>query len=304
MADFAPTPGSRAGHAIKAILNLLPLFTSLVKGLVPKSGGGTTNFLRADGTWAAPAGSGLTVLRSYLAGLGLSMASNTVVGIAAGVAADSANAVMMTLSAFQKSTAGAWTSGSGNNGMGNGLTIANSTWYHVILANNGGTPDVYLDTSATGANIPTGITDTKVRRIGSFLTDGSAHIIAFSQNGDEFLWNVPVGDVNVTNLGTAATSYTLSVPLGVVVNAIGNLKASQALAGNVMLASSLAVASQAADTPTGNEQVSIVTAAQPASSTFNIRTNTSSQIRAIASGANTTLQVATWGWIDRRGRDA
>lgn len=31
-------------------------FTSALKGLVPASGGGTSNFLRADGTWAAPAG--------------------------------------------------------------------------------------------------------------------------------------------------------------------------------------------------------------------------------------------------------
>jgi hypothetical protein len=34
----------------------LPLFTSTDPGLAPLSGGGTTNFLRADGTWAAPAG--------------------------------------------------------------------------------------------------------------------------------------------------------------------------------------------------------------------------------------------------------
>jgi len=31
-------------------------FTSLLAGYVPLSGGGTTNFLRADGSWAAPAG--------------------------------------------------------------------------------------------------------------------------------------------------------------------------------------------------------------------------------------------------------
>ena len=35
----------------------LPLFTSVANGAVPLSGGGTTNFLRADGTWAAPVGS-------------------------------------------------------------------------------------------------------------------------------------------------------------------------------------------------------------------------------------------------------
>lgn len=36
----------------------VPNFTSTLSGTVPASGGGTTNFLRADGTWAAPAGGG------------------------------------------------------------------------------------------------------------------------------------------------------------------------------------------------------------------------------------------------------
>jgi hypothetical protein len=41
----------------------LNLFTPSLQGLVPASGGGTTNFLRADGTFAAPAGtSGITAL--------------------------------------------------------------------------------------------------------------------------------------------------------------------------------------------------------------------------------------------------
>jgi len=39
---------------------LLNTFTSSLKGLAPASGGGTTNFLRADGTWAA-AGGGNTI---------------------------------------------------------------------------------------------------------------------------------------------------------------------------------------------------------------------------------------------------
>jgi hypothetical protein len=37
---------------------VLPLVSSTDAGLAPASGGGTTNFLRADGTWAAPAGGG------------------------------------------------------------------------------------------------------------------------------------------------------------------------------------------------------------------------------------------------------
>ena len=39
---------------------LLDAFTSSLKGLAPASGGGTTNFLRADGTWTAPPTGGVT----------------------------------------------------------------------------------------------------------------------------------------------------------------------------------------------------------------------------------------------------
>lgn len=35
------------------VTTLLDVFTTSLKGVVPASGGGTTNFLRADGTWAA-----------------------------------------------------------------------------------------------------------------------------------------------------------------------------------------------------------------------------------------------------------
>ncbi len=38
--------------------SLLDTFTSALKGVAPSSGGGTLNFLRADGTWAAPPGTG------------------------------------------------------------------------------------------------------------------------------------------------------------------------------------------------------------------------------------------------------
>jgi len=40
------------------LTTLIDAFTTLLKGLVPASGGGTANFLRADGTWAAPPSGG------------------------------------------------------------------------------------------------------------------------------------------------------------------------------------------------------------------------------------------------------
>jgi hypothetical protein len=49
----AATPIAMTGTQATALLNN---FTTSLKGLAPASGGGTTNFLRADGTWAAPSG--------------------------------------------------------------------------------------------------------------------------------------------------------------------------------------------------------------------------------------------------------
>ena len=46
---------------------LLDVFSSTLKGLTPASGGGTTNFLRADGTWAVPAGGGSGTVTSVSA---------------------------------------------------------------------------------------------------------------------------------------------------------------------------------------------------------------------------------------------
>lgn len=58
----APTWGTILGADV-------PNFTSTLSGTVPASGGGTTNFLRADGTWAAPSGGGggITTLNTLTA---------------------------------------------------------------------------------------------------------------------------------------------------------------------------------------------------------------------------------------------
>jgi hypothetical protein len=51
------TAGTGSAEALTGTqaTTLLDTFTSALKGLAPASGGGTANFLRADGTWAAPA---------------------------------------------------------------------------------------------------------------------------------------------------------------------------------------------------------------------------------------------------------
>src|SRR6516225_8692754 len=50
------------------ITALLDPVTTTLKGLAPASGGGTINFLRADGTWAAPPGLATTIGGSPISG--------------------------------------------------------------------------------------------------------------------------------------------------------------------------------------------------------------------------------------------
>lgn len=164
----------------------------------------TTQFLleprKANGT------SVIAVPRGYMNGFTLSndgTLPNTVLDIAAGSAIDSTNATTITGTAFTKSTAGVWAAGSGANGMGQGLTIANSTWYHVFAIINNGAFDVYFDTSISAANKPANTT--AYRRIGSFKTNGSAQIIPFTQYGQLILWATQVVELN----GAAPASATL-----------------------------------------------------------------------------------------------
>ena len=69
------TPLALTATQVTAMLNV---FSSILNGLVPLSGGGTTNFLRADGTWAAPSGGGGGITRSVN-----SISSGTTAGSAA-----------------------------------------------------------------------------------------------------------------------------------------------------------------------------------------------------------------------------
>lgn len=261
-----------------------------------------------------PSTTGLTVLRSYLAGLTLSndgSSPNTVVDVAAGQCADSTNAVMINLGAFTKSTGGSWVAGSGSNGMGQGLTIAASTWYHVFAIINAAAADVYFDTSASAANAPA--STTAFRRIGSFKTDGSVHIFAFVQDGEYFQWKVPVADASspVTNPGTSAVTRALgSVPLGVTVKASLQVITQQSdSAGGVysyhsdLATSDIAPTSSFSDT---SEAINVAGGDAVTAGRIVVRVNTSAQIRSRVSfsNANTTLTLNVLGWYDTRGRDS
>jgi hypothetical protein len=268
-----------------------------------------TQFQTSDALVPASTGvSGLpALLRGYIDGLTLSRASATTIGIAAGTATNSTAASSITLaSAFTKSTAGAWASGSGSNGMGLTLGIANNTWYHVFAIIAAGVADVYFDTSVTAANKPAGTTS--FRRIGSFLTDGSAQIVPFSQIGDEFLWLTSSLDANgLTNLIAAnRVLYPLAVPLGVKVTAVFSCVVSNSAGSVSVYFTSPDQNDIAVSSSTG---VHIATPASAgvagAGGALQIRTDTSRQIGARASVAATnTIYIVTSGYIDTRGKNS
>jgi hypothetical protein len=62
---------------------LLDTFTNSLKGLVPASGGGTTNFLRADGTWVAPTGLATSITAEFTAGENLSLGDAIYISVGA-----------------------------------------------------------------------------------------------------------------------------------------------------------------------------------------------------------------------------
>lgn len=249
---------------------------------------------------------GGVVLRSYLAGLGLAnnaTTPNTKLDAAAGVCTDGTNVQMLsvTASTIDCSTVGA-------NGLDTGSLVSN-TWYHVFaIGKTDGTTALLASTSLGSPTLPA--TFTLKRRIGSFKTDGSAHILAFIQNGDEFRWAASVADVNASNPGTSAVTSLLTVPTGVKVTAFGNV---------VLQVSSTPTSILLSD-PAANNEAPMTTAAVLAApgltfaavtggvnvgTTFAVRTDTAAHIRywLSASASDVKVGVFTRGWIDRRGRD-
>lgn len=255
----------------------------------------------------------LGLLRSHLAGLTLSRnATVTSLDIAAGAATDSTSADLMALaSSITKSLNSTWVVGTGNGGLDTGAK-ANSTWYHIWLIKriDTGVVDVLFSLSVSAPTMPASYT--LKRRIGSVLTDSSGDLIAFSQNGDEFLWNTPVLDVDVANPGVSAVNRTLSVPTGVVVwakvttrfvNTDGSSSATLYL--SELDKSDQAPSATASPLHTFGPAINASGNSTTHSGNVDLRTNTSAQIRSRIdlNNANIGLRIATRGWIDRRGRD-
>lgn len=269
--------------------------------------GGVTSINGEEGTLTLGAGlqnSGTVLLadpsylQNFISGLELSSTTpNTTIDVAGGCCVDSTNTVLFKMSAFAKSIAGAWVAGSGSNGMGNGLTIAASTWYYVFAAIISGAADVFFDTSITAANKPSGTT--AYQRIGSFKTDGSGHILAFSQLGTEIIWSVPVTEgANIGLSSTPTLSGLVGVPPGLKTIASLRCLINGGPANGVLLQSPDETSEQANTSILGLADIYQASGTAVAGK-LNVRTNTTPAIRISSQTATTSgFYLFTVGWSD------
>jgi hypothetical protein len=233
-------------------------------------------------------------IRSYLAGLGTSNdvgTPNTKLDVAAGAVTDDTNAFMMTMAAGVITC-----TNTGVNGLDTG-SLANSTWYHVFcIGTAGATTTAYVaSTQPSSPTMPA--TYTLKRRIASFKTDASAHILPYTQIGDDFLWTTPIVDYNNTLGSGGAATPTLSTPLGIRCAAQINVE------GNAGNAWSIQVVTPG---QTGTVGYLLAGGVNQGACFASVITDTSSVV-SVQTGATvggTIVSIVTLGWTDRRGRDA
>jgi len=164
----------------------------------------SAGFFDGDGSNLTNVASNLP--RSYLAGLGLSNNSSdgdADIDIAVGECRASSTDISLS-SALTKKIDATWAAGNDAGGMAGGITVAANTWYHVHAITVGGADDVGFDTSPIAANLISSDSATAYRRIGSILTDSSSDIRAFHQDGDKFLYDVPILTHTSINIGATA----------------------------------------------------------------------------------------------------
>jgi len=143
------------------------VFTSTTAGVVPASGGGTTNFLRADGTWTTTPGT-VTSVSGSGSGISVSPTTGAVVVSNTGVVSFNTRTGAVTLSSSDVTTALGFTPISGNQTitLSGDVTGSGTTAITTTLANTAVTSGTYGDATHTV----------------TFTVDGKGRLTAASSN--------------------------------------------------------------------------------------------------------------------------
>lgn len=246
-------------------------------------------------------GAGIALSRGYIDGLLLSNNSddaNHDIDISSGICrGDGDDSDLHIETGLTKQLDATWEEGTGLGGLDTG-SIAASTWYHVwvIKRTDTGVVDVLFSTSPTDPVMPENYNCK--RRVGAILTDGSSNIIPFYQIGNKFMWSTEVTDINGVAGVTPAALKTLTVPTGVVVQALVRIALSSATVSDQFYLYS----------PNATGTIENIVQAQVAGVVnttpyIGILTNTSAQVYQKATDSDVTCYAYTGGWIDPRGSE-
>lgn len=237
---------------------------------------------------------------------GLTLSNNAIdaandIDIAVGRARSDDDTVNIVLSGvLVKRLDAVWAAGTNQGGLDTG-SKANSTTYHVFAIANaaGSLNDVLFSASLASPTLPGGYT--VKRRIGSLFTDASGNLVLFSQVGDEFLAKGATLDINVGSLAATTRQLgALGVPGGLALDAI--IRSYSPLSGGQLFIMTDPAEADAAPSLSAVPGHTLNAAGQQHQG--RVRTNTSRQIAYRGNTTGTILRVWTYGWIDRRGRDA
>jgi hypothetical protein len=139
------------------------------------------------------------------------------------------------------------------------------------------------------------------RMVGQVLSHTVSSLPAlrpFSQIGDTYYFQAPFIDINTSTLGSA-TSFALTVPQGIVVEALGRCVGGGSGGATDIL---LYTPTTTPGTPAAFPTVPGYSVNQTTANTsfpYRLHTNTSAQITAAAASSGTTLQCMTDGWVWR-----
>jgi hypothetical protein len=202
---------------------------------------------------------------------------------------------------------GSWSAGNNNNMLLSGARANNSTYHLFAMYKTDGTVDygALLGVAGTDpnptSNLPSGYT--KYQRIGSILTDASGNIRSFYQIGKKF----KLGGSKIENRATSAppttaTNQTVSVPVGIEVDAISIV----ALFPNSATGATYLIVEPTTHTATTPTSTNYTVYSQHGAGSPNslalpliTKTNKSAQILINANiSTSHNLQILSDGWID------
>ncbi len=201
----------------------------------------------------------------------------------------------------------AFAEGNNEGGLGNGVTLPADgiVYFYAITKSAGGTADIYIDTSNTGANVPSGwVVERRIWKTRTNSANNFHQITAYETAGGglyvEYKSKNPVGlDFNTSSLSTTPQTFSVAAPPNVTVKlrtyAIGAGGSINCLIYPETV-NDEAVSYTAP--PLGNSLGQSLNDAGQGE--IELESGSNAQVKTVAFAASTTLRVHTVGWTDHR----